>query len=65
MCIMPKVKKCEKTFALNVDIFKISKNLKKLLTKGYSTCIITNAHCNDGEDWRNTQEAEEAPLLRV
>lgn len=22
MCIMPKVKKCEKTFALNVDIFR-------------------------------------------
>ena len=23
MCIMPKVKKCEKTFALNVDIFRV------------------------------------------
>ncbi len=23
MCIMPKVKKCEKTFALNVDIFNV------------------------------------------
>ena len=32
MCIMPKVKKCEKTFALNVDIFKFDKIIKKFLT---------------------------------
>lgn len=31
MCIMPKVKKCEKTFALNVDIFR-----KNLLEKDES-----------------------------
>ena len=31
MCIMPKVKKCEKTFALNVDIFNNVKNNKNIL----------------------------------
>lgn len=34
MCIMPKVKKCEKTFALNVDIFKVKeKHIKYLKNK--------------------------------
>lgn len=32
MCILLNVKKHEKTFALNVDIFKDEKNCKKLLT---------------------------------
>lgn len=32
MCILLNVKKHEKTFALNVDIFTIKKNLKKVLT---------------------------------
>ena len=32
MCIFLNVKKHEKTFALNVDIFKFAKIVKKLLT---------------------------------
>lgn len=31
MCILLNVKKHEKTFALNVDIFRESKNIKKVL----------------------------------
>lgn len=32
MCILLNVKKHEKTFALNVDIFKFDKIIKKFLT---------------------------------
>ena len=31
MCILLNVKKHEKTFALNVDIFRENKNIKKVL----------------------------------
>lgn len=40
MCILLNVKKHEKTFALNVDIFKIVENEKKLLTGAWWSDII-------------------------
>lgn len=40
MCIMPKVKKCEKTFALNVDIFKSRTNQKKSFANNKMYVII-------------------------
>jgi len=40
MCIMPKVKKCEKTFALNVDIFIFTLYHNKLLTNKRTPIII-------------------------
>ena len=51
MCIMPKVKKCEKTFALNVDIFK-KKNLisQQLHEKSvYSIMIVQENETEDHE----------------
>ena len=41
MCIMPKVKKCEKTFALNVDIFIKWLNIKKMFTKRHMLLIMS------------------------
>ena len=43
MCILLNVKKHEKTFALNVDIFKVEKNVKKVLTFSLRSYIITLA----------------------
>ena len=41
MCIMPKVKKCEKTFALNVDIFRKIVKYKKMLKRLFFYDIIS------------------------
>lgn len=45
MCILLNVKKHEKTFALNVDIFKNKKISKKVLTKRKLDDIISFADC--------------------
>ena len=47
------------------DVAKKYRKFKKMLTKGFSTCIIQMLTAVTVSDWRNTQEAEEAPLLRV
>ena len=43
MCILLNVKKHEKTFALNVDIFKLQKNVKKLLTIVMADAMIVKS----------------------
>lgn len=50
MCILLNVKKHEKTFALNVDIFKNSVNLQKDVEKRFILCnniseCILNVNC--------------------
>lgn len=40
MCILLNVKKHEKTFALNVDIFKKSKSVQNILTTKISIDIL-------------------------
>lgn len=40
MCIMPKVKKCEKTFALNVDIFITPLSIKNFFSNNYTYGIM-------------------------
>lgn len=47
MCILLNVKKHEKTFALNVDIFKLQKKIKKVLTDvTYNDIITKRCECN-------------------
>lgn len=46
MCILLNVKKHEKTFALNVDIFNYNKNLQKRYSKYILICIIVNNHAD-------------------
>lgn len=46
MCIMPKVKKCEKTFALNVDIFKYYQGAKNFFSNNYTYGIMSGVGKN-------------------
>lgn len=46
MCILLNVKKHEKTFALNVDIFNIEKNAKKCMTNDKIYAILIIVYCS-------------------